>query len=114
MAGALVAVAVAAGAFALGSTTAPESTPAGAPTAEGPGGIDVKPLGGAAPLPALREEEEAAAAVTEVGSEEGGGAEVTEAPITETPAPVEEAPASPAPEPTPSPSPSEEVVPEGL
>jgi hypothetical protein len=70
---ALVAVAVAVGAFALGSATAPEAGPAGAPTVEeGSGGIDVPSLGKVAALPELHEE--APTPVVEVESEEGESA----------------------------------------
>ena len=109
---ALVAVAVLVGAFALGTATAPDATPAGAPTADGPNGLEVPPLGKVAALPELSEE--APTPVVEVESEEGESA-VSEAPFTETPAPAEEASASPSPDPAPAPSgASEEVVPEGL
>jgi hypothetical protein len=109
---AVIALAVAAGAFALGAATAPDASPAGAPVVEGQGGIEVPPLGKVAALPELNEE--APAPVVEVESEEGGSA-VIEAPVTETPAPVEEAPESATPEPAPAPSgASEEVEPEGL
>lgn len=110
---ALAALAVGAGAFLLGAVTAPESTPAGAPTAEGPNGIEVPPLGGAAALPQLSKE--APAPVAEAAGEEGE-ATIGEAPVEEAPAPVEEeAPESSSPEATPAPSaPSNEVVPEGL
>ena len=107
---ALVAVAVVAGAFALGTATAPDGSPAGAPTVEGPGGVEVPPLGKVAALPELSEE--APNPVVEVESEEGGATAI-EAPVTESSAPVEEA----APEsqtPAPSGSSEEEVVPEGL
>jgi hypothetical protein len=109
---ALIAIAVGVGAFALGTATAPDATPASAPTAEGPNGIEVPPLGKVAALPELSEE--APTPVAEAESEEGGSS-VAEAPVTEAPAPVEEAPESPAPEAAPTPSgASEEVVPEGL
>jgi hypothetical protein len=108
----LIAVAVLAGAFALGRATAPDAPPAGAPTVEGPGGIEVPSLGKVAALPELSEE--ASTPVVEVESEEGEAA-VTEAPVTEVPAPVEEAPEGQGPAPAPAPSgSSEEVVPEGL
>ena len=107
------AVAVGAGAFALGWATAPEATPASAPGAEAPRGVKVRTLGSAMALPALREEE-ASAAVAEVGGEEAE-AEITEAPpVTEAAPPAEEAPESPAPEAAPAPSGGDEVVPEGL
>jgi hypothetical protein len=109
---ALVAVAVLAGAFALGTATAPDATPAGAPTVDGPNGIEMPPLGRVAALPELSEE--APTPVVDVESEEGEAA-VTEAPVTEAQAPAEEASASPEPEAAPAPSgASEEVVPEGL
>jgi hypothetical protein len=109
---AFVAVAVVGGAFALGTATAPDAAPAGAPTVDGPSGIEVPPLGGVAALPEL--DEEAPTPAVEVESEEGESA-VSEAPATEAPAPVEEAPESSTPEAAPAPSgPSEEVVPEGL
>ncbi len=109
---ALIAVAVLVGAFALGAATAPDTAPAGAPTVEGPGGVEVPPLGKVAALPDLHEE--ASAPVVEVEGEEGESA-VSEAPFTEAPAPAEEAPESPEPEAAPAPSgSSEEVVPEGL
>ena len=109
---ALIAIAVLVSAFALGAATAPDASPAGAPTVEGPGGIEVPPLGKVAALPELSEE--APTPVVEVESEEGGA--VTEAPVTEVPAPAEEASESPTPEASPAPSGSseEEVVPEGL
>jgi hypothetical protein len=111
---ALVAVAVLAGAFALGTATAPDATPAGAPTVDGPNGIEVPALGKVAALPELSEEAPAPVVEVESESEEAGSA-VSEAPFTETPAPAEEASASPEPEAAPAPSgSSEEVVPEGL
>jgi len=110
-AGTLVAVAVAAGAFALGAATAPEAPPAGAPAAEGPRGIDVPPLGSVAALPQLREE--APVPATEVESGEGEASVTETPPATEAP-PAEAAPESPAPEASPPASSGNEVVPEGL
>ena len=107
----VAALAIAAGAFAVGWTTAPSGTPTAAPATSGPRPIHVTRLGSAAALPALREA--ASAAVAETGSEASG-----EAPASEYPAPAESgespAPAETPSSPSPSPSHESEVVPEGL